>query len=182
VKESIYPGSSSAFSSRMSKKEPNNNFAEHVLITANSLNKIEVWCRTQLFPAYSFSQVFIFTCRAAFLCGREPNFELSEEEKQELRQYKWDEFLEKTRSAINDKSKMKLFSIDCIPCLTMNHTELVMVDFVLQSTRESLLQGGERSQRLTCQIATGNMREAPLFHPCRMMMKMLMPIHVSCKY
>lgn len=39
------------------------------------------------------------------MCGREPNFELSEEEKQELRQYNWDEFLEKTRSAINDKSK-----------------------------------------------------------------------------
>ncbi|KAG8640365.1 ethylene-responsive transcription factor-like protein At4g13040 isoform X1 [Manihot esculenta] len=41
--------------------------------------------------------------RAAFMCGREPNFELSEEEKQELRKYKWDEFLAITRSAINNK-------------------------------------------------------------------------------
>ncbi|XAR60944.1 hypothetical protein NMG60_11034496 [Bertholletia excelsa] len=41
--------------------------------------------------------------RAAFMCGREPNFELSEEEKQELRKFKWDEFLALTRSAINNK-------------------------------------------------------------------------------
>ncbi|OAY34789.1 ethylene-responsive transcription factor-like protein At4g13040 [Manihot esculenta] len=41
--------------------------------------------------------------RAAFMCGREPNFELSEEEKQELRKFKWDEFLAITRSAINSK-------------------------------------------------------------------------------
>ncbi|XP_041994172.1 ethylene-responsive transcription factor-like protein At4g13040 isoform X1 [Salvia splendens] len=31
--------------------------------------------------------------RAAFMCGREPNFELSEEEKQELGKFNWDEFL-----------------------------------------------------------------------------------------
>ncbi|KAK4366214.1 hypothetical protein RND71_014094 [Anisodus tanguticus] len=41
--------------------------------------------------------------RAAFMCGREPNFELSEEEKQELRQFKWDDFLAFTRSAITNK-------------------------------------------------------------------------------
>ncbi|CAI0447687.1 unnamed protein product [Linum tenue] len=41
--------------------------------------------------------------RAAFMCGREPNFELSEEEKQELREFKWDEFLAITRSAITNK-------------------------------------------------------------------------------
>ncbi|XP_027767565.1 ethylene-responsive transcription factor-like protein At4g13040 isoform X2 [Solanum pennellii] len=40
---------------------------------------------------------------AAFMCGREPNFELSEEEKQELRQFKWDDFLAFTRSAITNK-------------------------------------------------------------------------------
>ncbi|GMP90329.1 hypothetical protein CsSME_00041506 [Camellia sinensis var. sinensis] len=40
---------------------------------------------------------------AAFMCGREPNFELSEEEKQELRKFKWDEFLAMTRSAITNK-------------------------------------------------------------------------------
>lgn len=38
------------------------------------------------------------------MCGREPNFELPEEEKQELRQFKWEEFLEMTRSAITHKS------------------------------------------------------------------------------
>nr|GMD66982.1 ethylene-responsive transcription factor-like protein At4g13040 [Ipomoea batatas] len=42
--------------------------------------------------------------RAAFMCGREPNFELSEEEKQELRKFDWDEFLAMTRSAITSKS------------------------------------------------------------------------------
>ncbi|CAK9182042.1 unnamed protein product [Ilex paraguariensis] len=41
--------------------------------------------------------------RAAFMCGREPNFELLEEEKQELRKFKWDEFLAITRSAITIK-------------------------------------------------------------------------------
>ncbi|KAK4573808.1 hypothetical protein RGQ29_031670 [Quercus rubra] len=41
--------------------------------------------------------------RAAFMCGREPNFELSEEEKQELRKFKWEEFLAITRHAITSK-------------------------------------------------------------------------------
>ncbi|KAJ4728452.1 Ethylene-responsive transcription factor-like protein [Melia azedarach] len=41
--------------------------------------------------------------RAAFMCGREPNFELSEEEKQELRQFKWEEFLAFTRRSITHK-------------------------------------------------------------------------------
>lgn len=41
--------------------------------------------------------------RAAFMCGREPNFELSEEEKQELGKFKWEEFLAITRHAITSK-------------------------------------------------------------------------------
>ncbi|XP_039021215.1 ethylene-responsive transcription factor-like protein At4g13040 [Hibiscus syriacus] len=41
--------------------------------------------------------------RAAFMCGREPNFELSEEEKQELRKFKWEEFLAYTRHSITNK-------------------------------------------------------------------------------
>ncbi|KAI4356361.1 hypothetical protein L6164_000390 [Bauhinia variegata] len=41
--------------------------------------------------------------RAAFMCGREPNFELSEEEKQELSKFKWDDFLAMTRHAITSK-------------------------------------------------------------------------------
>ncbi|GMH02485.1 hypothetical protein Nepgr_004324 [Nepenthes gracilis] len=41
--------------------------------------------------------------RAAFMCGREPNFELSEAEKQELLTYNWDEFLAMTRRSITSK-------------------------------------------------------------------------------
>lgn len=41
--------------------------------------------------------------RAAFMCGREPNFEILEEEKQELRKFKWDEFLAYTRRSITNK-------------------------------------------------------------------------------
>lgn len=38
------------------------------------------------------------------MCGREPNFELTVEEKDELSKLSWDEFLTMTRSAINSKS------------------------------------------------------------------------------
>ncbi|CAM8894208.1 unnamed protein product [Rhodiola kirilowii] len=41
--------------------------------------------------------------RAAFMCGREPNFEITEEEKQELMKLNWDEFLALTRHTINTK-------------------------------------------------------------------------------
>ncbi|CAM8924849.1 unnamed protein product [Rhodiola kirilowii] len=45
--------------------------------------------------------------RAAFMCGREPNFELSEEEKRELKQLNWDKFLSITRSAITNKKHQR---------------------------------------------------------------------------
>ncbi|XP_021736944.1 ethylene-responsive transcription factor-like protein At4g13040 [Chenopodium quinoa] len=45
--------------------------------------------------------------RAAFMCGREPNFELAEEEKQQLRKLKWSEFLAMTRSAISNKKSRR---------------------------------------------------------------------------
>lgn len=48
---------------------------------------------------------FFSTCRAAFMCGREPNFELSEEEKNELVKYTWDDFLAMTRNTITSKSE-----------------------------------------------------------------------------
>ncbi|KAG6481884.1 hypothetical protein ZIOFF_058507 [Zingiber officinale] len=48
--------------------------------------------------------------RAAFMCGREPNFELLAEEKQELRQYNWEEFLSMTRSVINNKKNQRKLS------------------------------------------------------------------------
>ncbi|KAI3801159.1 hypothetical protein L1987_29262 [Smallanthus sonchifolius] len=43
--------------------------------------------------------------RAAFMCGREPNFELTIKEKDELSKLSWDEFLAMTRSAINCKKE-----------------------------------------------------------------------------
>ncbi|KAJ7559627.1 hypothetical protein O6H91_04G094200 [Diphasiastrum complanatum] len=47
--------------------------------------------------------------RAAYMCGREPNFELSEEEKQELQSVQWEEFLALTRKEIaNKKMQNKL--------------------------------------------------------------------------
>ncbi|CAL5195477.1 unnamed protein product [Lathyrus oleraceus] len=45
--------------------------------------------------------------RAAFMCGREPNFELSDEEKLELCQFKWEEFLAVTRETIACKKHKK---------------------------------------------------------------------------
>lgn len=42
------------------------------------------------------------------MCGREPNFELPEEEKLELRKFKWEEFLSMTRQAITRKSNLSL--------------------------------------------------------------------------
>ncbi|KAM0947062.1 putative transcription factor AP2-EREBP family [Dioscorea sansibarensis] len=43
--------------------------------------------------------------RAAYICGRQPNLELSKEEKQELSKYKWDEFLEMTKRSIASKTR-----------------------------------------------------------------------------
>ncbi|KAI3526485.1 hypothetical protein L1887_05740 [Cichorium endivia] len=48
--------------------------------------------------------------RAAFMCGREPNFELTVEEKDELSKLSWDEFLTLTRSAINSKKHQRRVS------------------------------------------------------------------------
>ncbi|KAM7501593.1 hypothetical protein LguiB_000497 [Lonicera macranthoides] len=45
--------------------------------------------------------------RAAFMCGREPNFELSDAEKHELRKLKWEDFLAVTRSAITNKKHQR---------------------------------------------------------------------------
>lgn len=41
------------------------------------------------------------------MCGREPNFELSEEDKEELRKLSWEEYLAITRSEISSKSKKR---------------------------------------------------------------------------
>ncbi|KAI4374409.1 hypothetical protein MLD38_012410 [Melastoma candidum] len=43
--------------------------------------------------------------RAAFMCGREPNFELAKDEKRQLRKLNWDEFLAMTRNTITNKKQ-----------------------------------------------------------------------------
>nr|XP_043618711.1 ethylene-responsive transcription factor-like protein At4g13040 isoform X2 [Erigeron canadensis] len=48
--------------------------------------------------------------RAAFLCGREPNFDLTIEQKEELSKISWDEFLIMTRDAINSKKSQRRVS------------------------------------------------------------------------
>lgn len=45
--------------------------------------------------------------RAAYLCGREPNFQLTEAEKQELQLLQWEEFLEQTRQSILNKKRKR---------------------------------------------------------------------------
>jgi hypothetical protein len=45
--------------------------------------------------------------RAAYLCGREPNFELTEAEKQELQLLQWEDFLEQTRQSILSKKRKR---------------------------------------------------------------------------
>nr|XP_043610698.1 ethylene-responsive transcription factor-like protein At4g13040 [Erigeron canadensis] len=48
--------------------------------------------------------------RAAFLCGREPNYELTVEAKEELSKLSWDDFLTMTRAAINSKKHQRRVS------------------------------------------------------------------------
>lgn len=55
---------------------------------------------------FTFGLFIVISCTIAFICGREPNFELTVEEKDELSQLSWDDFLAMTRSAINSKSKL----------------------------------------------------------------------------
>ena len=53
---------------------------------------------------YEIELSLLLIFRAAFLCGREPNFEISEEVKQELLKFTWDEFLAMTQHTITTKS------------------------------------------------------------------------------
>ncbi|CAJ2670110.1 unnamed protein product [Trifolium pratense] len=61
--------------------------------------------------------------RAAFMCGREPNFELPEEEKQELRKFKWDDFLAMTRQAITRKKVKRWISPELPNSLEMHRLD-----------------------------------------------------------
>lgn len=76
--------------------------------------KCFIYCRTGEVWYYKFLFIILtmtcFVCfislRAAFMCGREPNFELPKEEKRELCQIKWEDFLAMTRQAIISKSNV----------------------------------------------------------------------------
>ena len=68
-----------------------------------SLCRTRDWCWKKDLEAASKSGMFV-RCRAAYLCGREPNFELTEAEKQELQLLQWEDFLEQTRQSILSKS------------------------------------------------------------------------------
>ncbi|KAF3431660.1 hypothetical protein FNV43_RR26392 [Rhamnella rubrinervis] len=62
--------------------------------------------------------------RAAFMCGREPNFELSEKEKEELRKFKWDEF-KMTRHAITNKKHRRRLGGESEKGLSLQHCKMV---------------------------------------------------------
>ncbi|MCO5567263.1 hypothetical protein L7F22_020953 [Adiantum nelumboides] len=49
--------------------------------------------------------------RAAYMCGREPNFGLSKEEQRELEGIQWEDFLALTRNAIANKKRQKRMDI-----------------------------------------------------------------------
>ncbi|RWW65989.1 hypothetical protein BHE74_00026657, partial [Ensete ventricosum] len=108
AKSETYSGSSSASGLITSNEEPNHYYPGSFFL----LDLLDII----LFRLLEDLRMFLscFTYRAAFMCGREPNFELTEEEKQELRQYNWEEFLAMTRSAINNKSKLKLISVNYV--------------------------------------------------------------------
>ncbi|URE37950.1 AP2 domain containing protein [Musa troglodytarum] len=88
--------------------------------------------------------------RAAFMCGREPNFELAEEEKQELRRYNWEEFLAMTRSAINNKSISKLISVDRMLAL---QSSAVLISIVFCSLEHQRKLGARRRNKSETQIS-----------------------------
>lgn len=56
------------------------------------------------------------------MCGREPNFELPDEDKQELKRQSWEEFLACTRQTITNKSKVLLTATKAMTniCLTLS--------------------------------------------------------------
>lgn len=93
------------------------------------------------------------------MCGREPNFELSEEEKQELRKFNWDEFLTITRSAITNKSKFSAFLKYLSVSITLNDLESLN----LQKPREEVgLVREENFKTMTGKASKGAVAYRPL--------------------
>ncbi|GJR92939.1 zf-CCHC domain-containing protein [Tanacetum coccineum] len=85
--------------------------------------------------------------RAAYLCGREPIFDLAIEEIEELSKLSWDDFLIMTRSAIN--SKIKVTSIEESKDLTsLSLDELIgnlkVHEMIIKKDSEIVKAKGER--------------------------------------
>lgn len=88
---------------------------------------------------------FVFLNRAAFKCGREPNFELTVEEKDKLSKMSWDDFLTMTRSAINSKSNLTSSYLHPLEWLTIwiiftfyrKHSYLYLISSFLQLSQTS---------------------------------------------
>ncbi|XP_074589758.1 ethylene-responsive transcription factor-like protein At4g13040 [Curcuma longa] len=135
-KSTAFPGSSNAFDSSMSMEEPKNYCPGKEIKCRKRHRKMQsedlkpyimrgVYFKNMKWQAaikVDKKQIHLGTVgsqeeaarlydRAAFMCGREPNFELSEKEKEELWQYDWEEFLALTRSAINNKKHQRKFSL-----------------------------------------------------------------------
>lgn len=88
---------------------------------------------------------FCGLCRAAFMCGREPNFELTVEEKDELSKLSWDEFLTMTRSAINSKSIFYSPPLCIFPSDRLIWTVLY---FIFQAKKHLFWQNAKRNTSL----------------------------------
>ncbi|CAK9232994.1 unnamed protein product [Sphagnum jensenii] len=76
--------------------------------------------------------------RAAYMCGREPNFELSEEDKLELQGFQWDEFLELTRKSILNKSKFQFYGSGGKRKTKTWMTERLLQGHILSSSADAL--------------------------------------------
>ncbi|MBA0548381.1 hypothetical protein Golob_019487 [Gossypium lobatum] len=94
--------------SSASRLDASSHFSFYILTDANAAIKVDKK-QIHLGTVGSQEEAARLYDRAAFMCGREPNFELPEEEKQELSRFKWDEFLAYTRRSItNKKYKQRL--------------------------------------------------------------------------
>ncbi|KAG6524600.1 ethylene-responsive transcription factor-like protein At4g13040 [Zingiber officinale] len=134
-KSTTFPGSSNAFESSMSMEEPKNYSPGKEIKCRKRHRKRHhedqkpcimrgVYFKNMKWQAaikVDKKQIHLGTVgsqeeaarlydRAAFMCGREPNFGLSDREKEELRQFDWEEFLALTRSTINNKKHQRKFS------------------------------------------------------------------------
>lgn len=122
---------------------------------------MKVWYILSCWPSCLFwisTYRWLVCRRAAFMCGREPNFELPEEEKEELRQYSWVEFLAKTRIAISSKSNslplLYLPSSEFSYPIHCKSSNLILICFTYQSSElhrrisvsnKKMLETSERS-------------------------------------